>query len=345
MPSLALRSTLAGLWPRRASGRGASAPAPAAAPPASAAAAPLLQLWSRHLEAAGEHGTASVDALTQTFSGIERQIAGAVDTARDAAASIGGDGGTAGAIDAARERLQAVLGHIEAAVASNHALLQRLGEAADASRSLRETAHSVERIAQMTSLLSINARIEAARAGRAGAGFAVVADEVRKLALMARDDSQTILGRVDHIARVMGDVASVGETMRARGAELMAHCQGEVGAVVDGFDASTRRLVAASQSMSDCARGVQASVADALQRFQFQDRVAQRLAHVQANVDATAATLQRGWPDAAALAALEQQLADSYTMPDEQRTHRGETGPAPEAETAADADDGGLILF
>ena len=340
MPAAVLRNTLAGLWPRHA-----AAPAPAPAAPAAAHAAPMLDLWARHLDAAAAHGTASVDALTQTFAGIERQLADAAGTASGAAASFGAAGGAAGAIDGARQRLQAVLGHIETTVESNHALLQRLQDAVEATKELRETAHSVERIAQMTSLLSINARIEAARAGRAGAGFAVVADEVRKLAALAREDSQTILGRVERIGRTMGDVAGAGQAMRERGAELMARCRSEVGEVIDGFDASTQALVAASGGMAHCAQGVRLSVADALQRFQYQDRVAQRLAHVQASIVALAETLQGGWPDAAAMAALEQRLVDSYTMPDEERTHRGETGPAPENAAMADADDGGLILF
>lgn len=341
MPAAVLRNTLAGLWPRRAAAP-ALVPAPA---PASAQAAPLLDLWARHLDAAATHGTVSVDALTQTFAGIERQLADAAATASAAASSFGTEGGAAGAIDGARQRLQAVLGHIETTVESNHALLQRLNDAVEATKELRDTAHSVERIAQMTSLLSINARIEAARAGPAGAGFAVVADEVRKLALLAREDSQTILGRVERIGRTMGEVAGAGQAVRERGAELMARCRAEVGEVIDGFDASTQALVAASGEMADYAQGVRLSVADALQRFQYQDRVAQRLAHVQASIVALAETLQGGWPDAAAMAALEQRLVASYTMPDEQRTHRGETGPAPQSAATADADDGGLILF
>ncbi|MCA9247294.1 MAG: cobalamin-dependent protein [Planctomycetales bacterium] len=65
---------------------------------------------------------------------------------------------------------------------------------------VNQVTQTVEGFARQTSLLSLNARIEAARAGQAGAGFAVVAEEISKLA-------DCIRGEADAIRHVVGDVS------------------------------------------------------------------------------------------------------------------------------------------
>ncbi|MEI6100532.1 MAG: PocR ligand-binding domain-containing protein [Eubacteriales bacterium] len=52
--------------------------------------------------------------------------------------------------------------------------------------------HSIERIANETKMLGINASIEAARAGEVGRGFGVVATEIRHLSDNSRDTAQKI---------------------------------------------------------------------------------------------------------------------------------------------------------
>ena len=59
----------------------------------------------------------------------------------------------------------------------------------------------INNISEQTNLLSLNAAIEAARAGDAGKGFSVVADEIRKLAEMSKDSTQKIYTIVSKIIK------------------------------------------------------------------------------------------------------------------------------------------------
>lgn len=131
-------------------------------------------------------------------------------------------------------------------------LVSDIDEVQKSSEEIKSFVDIINSIAEQTNLLSLNASIEAARAGAAGRGFAVVAEEIRKLADQSKESGNQIRSIVENIGATTNKT-----TDSAKKAEGMVNDQAEaleetvkvfgmiqtcVGELVDGIRTVTESL-------------------------------------------------------------------------------------------------------
>ena len=297
--------------------------------------AEVAPVWAGHIESSREQMDTAISELSLRFAGIVDKLGETIQTANMETTSLnsqGVDSSLLAVFDRAERALSGIIDGQRAAMSSMSIMLEKVEGLDRFTGELQGMAHEVAKIAQQSNLLSLNAAIEAARAGDLGRGFAVVAKEFRMLANQSGDTGRNIAAKVGVISAAIADACDVvRDSVEQREARVNA-TEGTIGHVLSEIREVAGGLERSGAMLKDESVVIQSEVGQALVQLQFQDRVGQILGLLKTNIE--------HWPnfldirlqqfgqdgDVLPLDAHEflDELKKTYVMKDQHVVHSGE---------------------
>ncbi|HEV7669276.1 MAG TPA: HAMP domain-containing methyl-accepting chemotaxis protein [Thermoanaerobaculia bacterium] len=260
-------------------------------------AASEIQTTTQHLADGSEAQSAQI---VGTSAAVEEMALSIQQVSENAASATGV---AEQALANAREGADAVsrtvegMNSIRVQVQESAKRIKRLGES---SQEIGEIVQLIGDIADRTSILALNASIQAAMAGDAGRGFAVVAEEVERLAVRSADATKRIATLIRSVQSETHEAVRAMEdtTREVVSGSGLANAAGQALGEIQGVSGRLAELI---QSISTAAQ----------QQARGSDSVAKAMGDISDNTQQTAAGTKRVAVSITNLAALADNLRGS----------------------------------
>ena len=231
--------------------------------------ASLDKVGSDLVRARGLVGDA-IRQLFKTFDSLRTHLAEERLRYEQAISAISGDSGLVAVI---REVLGRFVGDIVRLSQSSVRILVEVDALRERAEQVASRGLRIEKIAQTTRVLSLNARIEAQRVGTSGAAFRVVAEEIKALAGESGQLSEAIRHAISQQAVSLEVTHRAASELAATDLDLAVESHKRL-------DATLARLATVSQTSSQALDRIQRDIDVAIQALQFEDMLDQLLAAI-----------------------------------------------------------------
>jgi methyl-accepting chemotaxis protein WspA len=190
----------------------------------------------------------AVAQISATSEQLLTATGGVMEVARDAA----------GVADEGREGLERMTASMQQLDEAMNAFTRKLATISQRASGITAVVTTIAKVADQTNLLSVNATIEAEKAGESGRGFRIVAQEIRRLAdqtalatkdieRMVRDMQAAVAGGTMEMDRFRNEVSGrIGE---------VAEVSEKLGRVIEPVHSVTRALEQVHESMASQSEG------------------------------------------------------------------------------------------
>jgi methyl-accepting chemotaxis protein WspA len=207
--------------------------------------------------------TSEIGATSKEISTTSKEL---VQTIKEIAAVAEQTAALAGNGQAGLNRMKTTMQQVMEASASINA---RLGTLSEKAGNIGTVVTTITKVADQTNLLSLNAAIEAEKAGDYGRGFSVVAAEIRRLA----DQTAVSTGDIEQMVKEMQSAVAAGvmgmdkfsEEVH-RGGEMVRQVSEELSQIIHHVQALTPNFESVSEGMQSQSQGAQ-QISDALSQL------------------------------------------------------------------------------
>jgi methyl-accepting chemotaxis protein WspA len=226
--------------------------------------------------------TTEIGATSREISATSRELVktmGEVTAVADQSATLANSG------QASLSRMEETMRQVVEAAASINSKLAVLSEKAG---NINQVVTTITKVADQTNLLSLNAAIEAEKAGEYGRGFAVVASEIRRLAdqtaVATYDIEQTVKEIQSAVAAGVMGMDKFSEEVR-RGMGEVQHVGGELTQIIQHVQAMAPRVESVNEGMQAQATGAEQISQALMQLSEAAQQTVESLRHSAVAVD------------------------------------------------------------